>query len=127
MNVIESSNSTILMDDEIIQKLRSHQDFYYGIFGGLLAMILGAIIWAIITVATEYQIGYMAIGVGLLVGFTVQFFGAGIDKKFGYLGATLSLLGCMLGNLLSQVGFIANEQSLGYYETLTYLNLNLRY
>ena len=57
--------------------------------------------------------------------FSVQFFGAGIDKKFGYLGALLSLLGCVSGNLFGQVGFIAQEQSLGYFETLTYLNPSL--
>ncbi len=124
-DVIVPGNSTTNIDDNIIEKLRSHQDFYYGTLGGILAMIVGAVIWAVITVATKYQIGYMAIGVGLLVGFTIQFFGAGIDKKFGILGAVLSLGGCLLGNLFSQVGFIANEQSLGYFETLTYLDFNL--
>lgn len=108
-----------------IHKLKVHQDFTYALIGGTLAATISAIIWAVVTVLTNYQIGYMAIGVGLLVGFSVQFFGAGIDKKFGYLGAMLSLLGCLLGNLLSQVGFIANEQSLGYLEIITFLNFDL--
>lgn len=121
------SNEEIIneLDSNKISKLRIHQDFYYAIIGGSLATLISAFIWAVVTVATNYQIGYMAIGVGLLVGFSVQFFGAGIDKKFGYLGAILSLLGCLLGNLFSQVGFIAQEQSLGYFETFTYLNLGL--
>jgi antitoxin component YwqK of YwqJK toxin-antitoxin module len=121
------SNEEIIneLDTNKISKLRIHQDFYYAIIGGSLATLISAFIWAVVTVATNYQIGYMAIGVGLLVGFSVQFFGAGIDKKFGYLGAILSLLGCLLGNLFSQVGFITQEQSLGYFETLTYLNLGL--
>lgn len=120
-------NEEIVMelDERTINKLKAHQDFYYAIVGGLLAALIGAIIWAVVTVATQFQIGYMAIGVGLLVGLSVRFFGAGIDKKFGYLGAVLSLLGCLLGNLFSQVGFIAQEQSLGYFETLTYLNPGL--
>ena len=113
------------LDNEAITRLKIYQDFYYAIAGGLLAALLGAVIWAVVTVATQHQIGYMAIGVGLLVGFSVQFFGAGIDKKFGYLGAVLSLLGCLLGNLFSQVGFIAQAQSLDYFDTLTYLNFNL--
>jgi antitoxin component YwqK of YwqJK toxin-antitoxin module len=123
--VEEIVSESIVLDESTIIKLKSHQDFYYAIVGGLLATIISAVTWAAITVATEMQIGFMAIGVGILVGYTVQFFGAGIDKKFGYLGAGLSLLGCLLGNLLSQVGFIANQESLGYFETLTYLNPNL--
>ena len=67
----------------------------------------------------------MAIGVGLLVGYAVQFFGAGIEQKFGFLGAAYALLGCMLGNLLSQVGFIANSESMGYFEVISYLNLSI--
>lgn len=124
---VETANEEVIisLDEHSIKKLKVHQDFYYALIGGLLATLISAVIWATITVATKYQIGYMAIGVGLLVGFAVQFFGAGIDKKFGYLGAALSLLGCLLGNLLSQVGFIAQEQSFGYFETLTYLNFNL--
>jgi antitoxin component YwqK of YwqJK toxin-antitoxin module len=111
-----------ILDEATTLKLKSHQDFYYAIIGGVLATLASAVIWAAVTVATGMQIGYMAIGVGLAVGYTIQFFGAGIDKKFGYFGAALSLLGCLLGNLLSQVGFIANQESLGYFETLTYLN-----
>ncbi len=87
----------------------------------MLAAIIGGIIWAVITVATNYQIGYMAIGVGLLVGNSVGFFGAGIDKKFGVLGAVLSLFGCVMGNFLSQVGFIAQSESMGYFEVISYL------
>jgi antitoxin component YwqK of YwqJK toxin-antitoxin module len=121
------SNEIIIneLDDNTINKLKIYQDFYYAVVGGLLSSLISAFVWAVVTVLTKFQIGYMAIGVGLLVGFSVRFFGAGIDKKFGYLGAFLSLLGCLLGNLFSQVGFIAQEESLGYFETLTYLNFGL--
>jgi len=110
---------------EGIEKLKKYQDFYFAIMGGALTALISAIIWALITVATNYQIGYMAIGVGLLVGYAVQFFGAGIEQKFGFLGAAYALLGCMLGNLLSQVGFIANSESMGYFEVISYLNLSI--
>lgn len=121
----EVVNESFVLDETTILKLKSHQDFYYAVVGGLLATLVSAVIWAAITVGTQTQIGYMAIGVGLLVGYSVRFFGAGIDKKFGYLAAGLSLLGCILGNLLSQVGFIASQESLGYFETISYLNIGL--
>ncbi|WP_430817755.1 hypothetical protein [Carboxylicivirga sp. RSCT41] len=125
--VIESADETdqtILnsLDTNILNKLKDHQDFYYAIVGGLLASFISGVIWAAITVSTEYQVGYMAIGVGLIVGFAVRFFGAGIDQKFGVLGAILALLGCLSGNLFSQVGFFAHAESLSYLEVLSYLD-----
>ncbi|WP_185968909.1 toxin-antitoxin system YwqK family antitoxin [Carboxylicivirga sp. M1479] len=111
------------LSSNILDKLRGHQDFYYALIGGLLATLISGVLWAVVTVSTEYQIGYMAIGVGLIVGYSVRFFGAGIDQHFGYLGAFLSLLGCLLGNLFTQVGFYAHEQSLSYLEVLSYLDL----
>lgn len=123
--IINSEEVINEIDSKMINKLKIYQDFYYAIVGGILASLISAFIWAFFTVLTKYQIGFMAIGVGLLVGFSVQFFGAGIDKKFGYLGAFLSFIGCLLGNLFSQVGFIAQEESLGYFETLSYLNFGL--
>lgn len=122
---IQSDEMLTNLDESTINKLKTYQDFNYAIVGGLLATLISAIIWAIITVSTEYQIGFMAIGVGILVGFTIQYFGAGVDMKFGYLGAFLSLLGCLLGNLFSQVGFIAQEQYLGYFETLSYFDFEV--
>jgi antitoxin component YwqK of YwqJK toxin-antitoxin module len=119
-----SSKTNIILGelDEVgLQKLRSHQDFNFAIVGGLVATLVSAVLWAIITVAAKYQIGYMAVGVGLLVGFAVRFFGAGVDKKFGFLGAGLALLGCLLGNLFSQIGFAALDQAQGYFEIISLL------
>jgi antitoxin component YwqK of YwqJK toxin-antitoxin module len=113
------------LSGEVKNKLRPQQDLVYAIVGGFSAAIVGALLWAVITVATKYQIGYMAIGVGLLVGFSVRYFGAGIDYAFGIVGAFFALFGCALGNLLSQVGFIADAQSIGYFDALTLMNFNV--
>lgn len=113
----------LTIEDKIIEQLRKNQELGYAIIGGVSAALIGAAIWALITVSTNYQIGYMAVGVGFLVGFTVRFFGAGVDLPYRIVGAVCALLGCMLGNLFSQVWFIAEAQSLGYFETLAYLDL----
>lgn len=113
------------LEQALRKELIKQQDLLYAIVGGLASAIVGSFIWAVITVSTGYQIGYMAIGVGLLVGFGVRFFGAGIDRYFGYVGAVFALLGCLLGNLLSQIGFIAHEQSMPYFDVLRYMNLDV--
>lgn len=88
---------------------------------GIAAAIVGAIAWAIVTVTTEYQIGYMAIGVGLLVGFAVRL-GHGRDKIFALTGAVLALIGCLLGNFLSMVGFAAKSENVGFLHALSAIN-----
>ncbi|WP_268123609.1 hypothetical protein [Roseivirga pacifica] len=102
------------LSDKSLDELREYQDFGSAIFGGVLVALLGAILWATITVITEFQIGFMAVGIGLIVGFSIRFFGAGVDQKFGILGALLALVSCLLGNILTQVGFVAQEENISY-------------
>lgn len=87
-------------------------------FAGLAAALIGAVAWAAVTVTTEYQIGWMAIGVGFLVGFAVSL-GKGSEQIFGILGAILALLGCVLGNFFAIIGFATKQEHLGLLTTLT--------
>lgn len=117
---IKYSSEPVVNQDEELERLKSEQNLPLGIAGGLAAAVLGAYIWAVITVWTGYQIGYMAIGLGFIVGFSVQFLGKGVEQIFGISGAVLALLGCILGNLFSVVGYSAVD-GMGYWETFTLL------
>jgi hypothetical protein len=75
--------------------------------GGLAAAVAGAVAWAVITVTTKFQIGFMAVGVGFLVGWAVQRTGRSGAAALGVVGAGFALGGCLLGNLLSAAGFVA--------------------
>ena len=112
------------LSPEIIEKLRMEQNLMSGIVSGLIVGIAGAILWGIITVVTGFQIGYMALAIGAGVGFTIRKFGNGIDHFFGYWGAGISLFSVLLGNFLSIIGFIANSEGLGYFETLFVFDYN---
>jgi antitoxin component YwqK of YwqJK toxin-antitoxin module len=120
MNTQESRNQI-----DVLKLLKQQQDLPHAIVGGAAAALVGASIWATITVLTNYQIGYMAILIGFLVGFSIRYFGSGIDQIFGILGGLLALVGCALGNLFSQVAFIAQSESMGYIEVISVLNLDL--
>ena len=66
--------------------------------GGLLASIIGGLIWGGVVLATNYEIGYMAWGLGLLSGYTVHFFASG--KKglpLQVIAVVSSLLGIFIG------------------------------
>ena len=106
-----------------IEELKMKQNLPLAIIAGLGSAIVMAILWAVITVVTKYQIGYMAIAVGFVVGYAVNFAGKGIDKIYGIIGAVCALLGCVVGNFLSQVGFIALDPEIGlsYFQSLKLL------
>ena len=99
-----------------LKDMESKQNLPMAVIAGFISSIIGAAIWAAVTVATEYQIGWMAIGVGLLVGFSVRFLGKGINTIFGYIGASFALFGCLLGNFLSVLGFISIQEGINYFE-----------
>lgn len=92
--------------------------------GGALAAVVSAAIWAAITFVTDFQVGLMAIGVGLVVGLAVRFFGGTRSVAFGVLAALLALLGVFVGNLLFFTGAIAREESLGFLEVFGVLVAN---
>jgi hypothetical protein len=103
-----------LMDD-----IKSKQSIGLAILGGLVAAIIAAIAWGFITYATGYKIGFVAIGVGFLVGFAVRFCGKGLTMPFGIVGALLALFGCVLGNFLTVV-IVASKLD-GFSAVLSYI------
>jgi len=105
-----------------MQRLRSQQNLSGGIVAGTGAAIVGAVLWASVTAITEYQIGWMAIGIGFLVGFAVRKFGQGVDRAFGLAGAGLALFGCMLGNLLTVCIAVAYQFDVSFMEVISSLN-----
>ncbi|MBM4028771.1 MAG: hypothetical protein FJ280_25760 [Planctomycetes bacterium] len=110
--------------EQVVAELRAKQNFRRALAGGLGAAVVGAAIWAVITVAAHYQIGWMAVGVGFLVGGAVRTLGRGLDKSFGYLGAALSVFGCLLGNFLSLCAVIAGQEGLSLLTVLAHLGGN---
>jgi hypothetical protein len=102
---------------ESLNDLSARQTLLGGIGGGFISAIVGAVIWAAVTVVTGYQIGWMAVGVGFLVGLGVRKYGRGITPVYGAIGAALSLFGCLLGNVLTLGGWHAQQQGLPLIET----------
>jgi len=109
-------DSSIPTVQPAIEQLDEQPSLFMGLLGGVLAMLVSALIWGAITYLTEYQIGWMAIGVGFLVGLAIKFFGKGKTMIFGISGAVLALIGCVLGNLIFYSGVIAREENVSFLE-----------
>lgn len=116
--VINEQQAAMLM-----QTFAEEQNLLMGTVSGLLAALLGAGIWAAVSVATEYQIGWMAVGIGFLVGLAMRYAGKGITPVFGTVSAALSLFGCLVGNIATYTWFIADMEGMSFMEVATQLNL----
>jgi hypothetical protein len=81
-----------------------------GTLGAVVGAVIGAIAWAAITAATNFQIGYMAIGVGFLAGYGMRVLSGGLVRSEGIIAGAVALLGCVLGNLLTGVVVIAQHE-----------------
>jgi hypothetical protein len=108
-----------------VSTILAAQNFNLAILAGIGAAVLGAALWAVVTVATKTELGLMAILVGFLVGRAIRAVGHGVDKKFGYLGAGCALIGCIVGNVLSDIGFYANIRGIGFGQALSDLDMAL--
>ena len=92
---------------------------------GLVTALVGAGLWAALVAATHVKIGYAAIGVGFLVGWTVRNVGQGHNPAYGYVGAVLALLGCVTGDVLSDCVSAANQSGQPLTTILSHLTPNL--
>lgn len=96
-----------------------------GVMAGVIAMLVGTAIWVTVTVATNFQIGYMAVGVGFLVGIAMRWAGRGQSTTFQGIGGALALLGCALGNLFTGCELIAEANEVLFAEVVGGLNFEL--
>jgi len=101
-----------------ITELDYDSNLILGLIGGGVAMLISAVLWGVITYVTEFQISWMAIGVGFFVGIAIQKLGKGKTLIYGISGAVLSLFGCLLGNLFFYSGILAKEWEVSFFDVL---------
>ena len=101
------------------------ENFPLAVAAGLAAAVAGALIWAAVTVVTQTELGIIAVAIGYLVGLAIKTVGHGRSRKFGILGAVCGLFGCVLGSLLSDVAFYADQMHIPYMEVPGALNMSL--
>ena len=99
------------------EEMLAEENLPKGILCAVVACIVGAVAWGLISVSTGRQIGFMPIAIGFMVGFAMRQ-GKGIRPIFGITGAALSLVSCILGDFLSIIGYISQDYEMGYFQVL---------
>ena len=118
---IEEKEAAKRQLQELQQKLMDEQDFKGGWLAGSAIALICAIVWALITFFANRQIGWMAIGVGYLVGSAISWKGKGSEAKFGVAGVILSFLSCLAGNILASALFYSQQNGVPLLDVLFFL------
>lgn len=114
----QADTQELKLNESAIRHLRKQQNLRIGIIAAVFAGMIGAALWTIVTVATAYQISFMAIAVGALVGFAMQKAGRGIEAKYAIWGAALTALSCVFGAFCSVAGYVATAEGLDFFTAL---------
>ena len=120
-----AAESVTLPSATLREPVAPSSNLMLGVAAGVVAMFVGTAIWVGITVATNFQIGYMAVGVGFLVGLAMRFAGRGTGQPYHAIGAGLALLGCALGNLFTGCVLVAREFQTSFGEVLANLDIEM--
>ncbi len=123
--------SKFQINEQIVQahleNLKQDQNLMFGIVVGSIGGIVGAILWAVITIVTNYQIGWLAVGVGFLAGFGMRQMGKGIDKIFGITGGLIALFSVVLGNFLAILGFVSQNLGVDFFVVVARFDYSLTF
>ncbi len=108
--------------DMIMDGMEQEGSLVVAILAGAIAAIVGAGAWMGITVATGLHVGYVALGIGALVGFAIRLSGSGTGIIFGIVGAVWTLLSCLTGEFLTQIQLATTPQH-DFYAVLISVNM----
>ena len=91
---------------------------------GFIAASLSTLVWMTIS-STSYHEGdatFIPLGVGVLVGVAIRLGGAGTTAFFGVMGAVMTLLSCLVGQVFASVQ-LATGPGHDFYNVLTTIDL----
>lgn len=113
--------------EQYMLTLLKQQNLYLALFCGIAAAAAGAIGWGLVTSILGQQVGFVAVGIGCLVGYAIRSSGKSIEKAFGLLGILLTIVACLGGNFLSAVNLLAVQQGVGYLEMLQLFDYSMTF
>ena len=100
------------------ERLLRAQSVGHALLAGLVAVVLFAVTWSMLTAALGRIFPWMTLLLGVLVGFAVRRAGHGLDWRFPCLGGVLAFLGSIFAKIVIAAGTTAGEFDIG---TLTVL------
>lgn len=92
------------------------------LIAGAIAAAMTGIFWALVIAVFNRRVGFLAIGVGFAVGFSVRHFGRGRTEVFGVIAMLLAMMGCAIGDILGGIVLVAESAGVPLAHLLSRLN-----
>lgn len=100
---------------EIAEKLLAEQDFPRAVLYGAAVTLVSAFVVGSIG---GVGVGFMATGIGLIVGVTFQYIGRGIENRFAVVASIYAVVACLLGNLFAMASYAARYNGVSTQDIL---------
>ena len=118
-----TENDITTTDSTVVEEVREG-NVQAALLAGLFSCFAVSSVWALISVNTEKQWLYMGLIAGLAVGWFVKIASGGNNSTIGFIGALFALLSCVLGDFFTNVGFIAQNEGMTFFQTLGALDFS---
>lgn len=105
-----------------LHELRKKQKPFYGICAGILVSIAATSLW--ILMASKYKLSWMAVAVAVGIAFSIQYSAKAVDFWYGLVGASLSLISAITGNLFTAVFIFAKYKNIPSSEVFSELDIS---
>jgi hypothetical protein len=100
------------------ERLVHAQSFGYGLFAGLIAIVVFSALWVALSSLTNRVFPWMTVLLGAMLGFAVRQAGRGVDWRFPVLAAALAVLGALLANIIVAASYTAETFDTGTLQIL---------
>ncbi len=122
-NAISNDNGPIQMNeaeyDNLINTIDNKANYPLSIILGFIFGIVGAAIWALISKATGYNLGIIAILIGFLISQGFVMGGRSTKMGMGVIAAIIALISVLIGNIILAFLFIAEYAHISFVELVT--------
>ena len=101
-----------------VAQLVREQSLRDAIIGGVIAVILFSMLWAMLSTLLDRIFPWMTVVLGAIVGIVMRRAGRGLDWRFPTVAAVIALIGALVGNVVVAAAFTADELGTSTFEVL---------
>ena len=87
------------------RSLDNNQRFIAALLAGLIAAVVLGLAYGILFSMLRIQMSILYVAIGYAIGWVIRKFGRGVHQRFAVLGALMTLLAIIIGDLTAMTGF----------------------